>query len=62
MEMRQMRYLLLATMFVGGLGLSSGWAGDAYPSSIERFMTTDINNPAGSAAAKSEIAIMWDYT
>jgi prepilin-type processing-associated H-X9-DG protein len=28
---------------------------------IERFMITDINNPASSAAAQSEIAVMWDY-
>jgi len=27
---------------------------------IERFMITDINNPAGSASAQSEIAVMWD--
>jgi prepilin-type N-terminal cleavage/methylation domain-containing protein/prepilin-type processing-associated H-X9-DG protein len=27
---------------------------------IERFMITDINNPAGSAVAQSELAVMWD--
>jgi prepilin-type N-terminal cleavage/methylation domain-containing protein/prepilin-type processing-associated H-X9-DG protein len=27
---------------------------------IERFLITDINNPAGSAAAQSDAAIMWD--
>lgn len=27
---------------------------------IERFMITDINNPASSALAQSEIAVMWD--
>jgi len=27
---------------------------------IERFFITDINNPAGSAKAQSELAIMWD--
>ena len=27
---------------------------------IERFFITDINNPAGSALAQSEIAIMFD--
>ena len=27
---------------------------------IERFMITDINNPAGSANAQSEIRVMWD--
>ena len=28
---------------------------------IERFMITDINNPAGSAQAQSTIPIMWDH-
>jgi len=27
---------------------------------IERFMITDINNPAGSSRAQSELAVMWD--
>ena len=27
---------------------------------IERFMITDINNPAGSAKAQSELPVMWD--
>ena len=27
---------------------------------IERFLITDINNPAGSAKAQSEIPVMWD--
>jgi len=27
---------------------------------IERFLITDINNPAGSAQAQSEVFIMWD--
>ncbi len=27
---------------------------------IERFLITDINNPAGSAMAQSELAVMWD--
>jgi len=27
---------------------------------IERFMITDINNPAASATAQSELAVMWD--
>lgn len=27
---------------------------------IERFLITDINNPAGSTFAQSELAIMWD--
>jgi prepilin-type N-terminal cleavage/methylation domain-containing protein/prepilin-type processing-associated H-X9-DG protein len=28
---------------------------------IERFLITDINNPAASAKAQSELAVMWDY-
>ncbi len=28
---------------------------------IERFMITDINNPAGSARAQSNIPVMWDW-
>jgi prepilin-type N-terminal cleavage/methylation domain-containing protein/prepilin-type processing-associated H-X9-DG protein len=28
---------------------------------IERFMITDINNPAGSAQAQSTIPVMWDH-
>jgi prepilin-type processing-associated H-X9-DG protein len=27
---------------------------------IERFFITDINNPAGSALAQTEVPIMWD--
>jgi prepilin-type N-terminal cleavage/methylation domain-containing protein/prepilin-type processing-associated H-X9-DG protein len=27
---------------------------------IERFLITDINNPAGSASAQSEVAVAWD--
>lgn len=27
---------------------------------VERFFVTDINNPAGSAVAQSDLAIMWD--
>ncbi len=28
---------------------------------IERFLITDINNPAATARAQSELAIMWDF-
>jgi prepilin-type N-terminal cleavage/methylation domain-containing protein/prepilin-type processing-associated H-X9-DG protein len=28
---------------------------------IERFLITDINNPAGSAAASSDVPVMWDH-
>lgn len=41
---------------------SSGQTVTAQPlrEGIERFMVTDINNPASSASAQSEIATMWD--
>jgi prepilin-type processing-associated H-X9-DG protein len=29
---------------------------------IERFLITDINNPASSAVAQSEVPVMWDYS
>ncbi len=29
---------------------------------VERFMITDINNPAGSAAAQSTVPVIWDLT
>lgn len=28
---------------------------------VERFLITDINNPAGAAQAQSEIEVMWDH-
>jgi prepilin-type processing-associated H-X9-DG protein len=28
---------------------------------IERFLITNINNPAGSSVAQSELPVMWDY-
>ncbi|MBI5091096.1 MAG: hypothetical protein HZB26_01470 [Candidatus Hydrogenedentes bacterium] len=28
---------------------------------VERFLITDINNPASSAAAQSNVPILWDY-
>jgi prepilin-type processing-associated H-X9-DG protein len=36
---------------------------DSYPrlkEGVERFMITDINNPAGAAQAQSSIFVMWD--
>lgn len=29
---------------------------------VERFLITDINNPAGSAMGQSEVPVMWDIT
>lgn len=42
--------------------VGSGGSGDILrlKEGIERFFITDINNPAGSAAAQSDIAVMWD--
>jgi len=41
---------------------TSGLGGTMYRlrEGIERFLITDINNPAGSARAQSEIPVMWD--
>ncbi len=45
---------------VPGSGNSGGDTIYRLREGIERFMITDINNPAGSAKAQSEIAVMWD--
>jgi len=43
-----------------GLGTGGGNTVYRLREGIERFLITDINNPASSAVAQSEIAIMWD--
>jgi prepilin-type N-terminal cleavage/methylation domain-containing protein/prepilin-type processing-associated H-X9-DG protein len=43
-----------------GLGTSGGSSVLHLREGVERFMITDINNPAGSARAQSEIFTMWD--
>ena len=43
-----------------GNGNSGGSVVYRFREGIERFMITDINNPAGSAEAQSEIAVMFD--
>jgi prepilin-type processing-associated H-X9-DG protein len=45
-----------------GLGNGNGNTVYRLREGIERFLITDINNPAGSAAAQSEIFVMWDST
>jgi prepilin-type processing-associated H-X9-DG protein len=47
---------------VGGAGYGDGRGDVIYRlrEGIERFMITDINNPAASAMAQSELAVMWD--
>ena len=47
--------------YVGmGFGTAGGDTFMRLKEGIERFMITDINNPAGSAMAQSELAVMWD--
>lgn len=41
-------------------GFISGRTIHRFREGIERFYITDINNPAGSARAQSDIAVMWD--
>ena len=45
-----------------GTGHGNGGSNTLYHlrEGIERFLITDINNPAGSAKAQSEIPVMWD--
>jgi prepilin-type processing-associated H-X9-DG protein len=53
---------------VGFGGNMRGWgnAGGDYlyqiREGVERFIVSDINNPAATAISQSEIAVMWDYT
>ena len=58
---------ILWGLYPGGVGLqisgSSGVGSDTIfrlREGVERFMITDINNPAGSAKAQSSIPLMWD--
>jgi prepilin-type N-terminal cleavage/methylation domain-containing protein/prepilin-type processing-associated H-X9-DG protein len=46
----------------GGLGYGNGGTDTVHRlrEGIERFLITDINNPAGSNASQSELPIMWD--
>jgi prepilin-type N-terminal cleavage/methylation domain-containing protein/prepilin-type processing-associated H-X9-DG protein len=45
---------------LAGTGNASGNTIYRLREGIERFMITDINNPAASSQAQSELAIMWD--
>lgn len=45
---------------IGILGTGGGGTCLRLREGIERFLITDINNPAGSAKAQSELAVMWD--
>ncbi len=46
----------------GGAGLGNGDGSTLYRlrEGIERFLITDINNPAASSKAQSTVAVMWD--
>ncbi len=43
-----------------GLGNGDGKTIYRFREGIERFLITDINNPAATAQAQSEVAVMWD--
>jgi len=43
-----------------GVGNGSGETVYRLREGIERFLTTDINDPAASASAQSEVFVMWD--
>ena len=47
----------------GNLGTQAGGGNVLYRlrEGIERFLITDINNPAGSAEAQSTMPVMWDH-
>jgi len=45
---------------VAGTGNAGGNTIYRFKEGIERFLITDINNPAGGAVAQSQLAIMWD--
>ncbi|MBI5095696.1 MAG: DUF1559 domain-containing protein [Candidatus Hydrogenedentes bacterium] len=45
---------------VSGTGDAGGNTIFRLKEGIERFLITDINNPAGAAQAQSQIAVMWD--
>jgi prepilin-type processing-associated H-X9-DG protein len=45
---------------ISGLGNAGGETVYRLRDGIERFLITDINNPAASAVAASEVPVMWD--
>ncbi len=51
------------TMSTANAGTQVGGGDTVYRlrEGIERFMVTDINNPAASAGAQSDIPVMWDH-
>ncbi len=53
-------FAAIATPSGAPLGNGDGTSLYRFREGIERFLITDINNPAASAMAQSELAIMWD--
>lgn len=52
----------IARTWVNDVDLGNNWLLYHLREGIERFFITDINNPAASARAQSEIPIMWDHS
>jgi prepilin-type N-terminal cleavage/methylation domain-containing protein/prepilin-type processing-associated H-X9-DG protein len=50
----------LGPLGLGGNGNAGGNIVNRLREGIERFMITDVNNPAGSAMAQSELPVLWD--
>jgi len=48
------------TLSYSGLSATTIYTTYRLREGIERFFVTDINNPAGSAMAQSELPVMWD--
>ena len=50
----------LSPLGLAGNGNGGGNTVNRLREGVERFMVTDINNPAGSALSQSQLAVMWD--
>jgi len=48
------------TGLTAGAGNGGGTTVYRFREGVERFLITDINNPAASAMAQSELPVMWD--
>jgi len=51
-----------ATLHESDINMTDGQTLYRLREGIERFFITDINNPAGSAKAQSDIVVMWDVS
>ena len=45
----------------GNIGTGGGMTHRRLKEGIERFIVTDVDNPAASAMAQSDLPVMWDY-